>query len=88
MAENEAPLEATGEFRQSSRRLFRTEEGDDRRDHDAQFVLAAWAQEWAKRTPTRTGYSIAAHPTLAEGLKEAGLVALGRPIHLPPLKKR
>jgi len=32
--------------------------------------------------------SIAAHPTLAEGLKEAGLVALGRPIHLPPAKKR
>ena len=32
--------------------------------------------------------SIAAHPTLAEGLKEAGLVALGRPIHLPPMKRR
>ncbi len=32
--------------------------------------------------------SIAAHPTLAEGLKEAALVALGRPIHFPPTKKR
>jgi dihydrolipoamide dehydrogenase len=32
--------------------------------------------------------SIAAHPTLAEGLKEAGLVALERPIHLPPMKRR
>ncbi len=28
--------------------------------------------------------SIAAHPTLAEAVKEAALVALGRPIHLPP----
>ncbi len=32
--------------------------------------------------------SFAAHPTLAEGLKEAALVALGRPIHLPPRKPR
>jgi dihydrolipoamide dehydrogenase len=34
------------------------------------------------------GDAIAAHPTLSEGLKEAGLVALGRPIHMPPKKKR
>ena len=34
------------------------------------------------------GDSIAAHPTLSEGFKEAGLVALGRPIHMPPKKKR
>ena len=33
------------------------------------------------------GDSIAAHPTLAEGLKEAALVALGRPIHFPPKKR-
>ena len=32
--------------------------------------------------------SVAAHPTLAEGLKEAALVSLGRPIHLPPMKRR
>jgi dihydrolipoamide dehydrogenase len=32
--------------------------------------------------------SIAAHPTLAESVKEAALVALGRPIHLPPAKPR
>ncbi len=31
--------------------------------------------------------SFAAHPTLAEALKEAALVALGRPIHLPPPRK-
>ena len=28
-----------------------------------------------------------AHPTLSEGIKEAGLVALGRAIHLPPKRK-
>ena len=31
--------------------------------------------------------SMAAHPTLAEGVKEAALVALGRPIHLPPARR-
>ena len=30
---------------------------------------------------------MAPHPTLSEGLKEAGLVALGRAIHLPPRRK-
>src|SRR4029078_10509170 len=30
--------------------------------------------------------SIAAHPTLAEAVKEAALVALGRQIHLPPAR--
>ncbi len=34
------------------------------------------------------GDSIAAHPTLSEGFKEAGLMALGRPIHMPRKKKR
>jgi len=32
--------------------------------------------------------SPAAHPTLAEAVKEAALVALGRPIHLPPPRRR
>jgi hypothetical protein len=30
---------------------------------------------------------MAAHPTLSEAIKEAGLVALGRPIHVP-IRKR
>jgi dihydrolipoamide dehydrogenase len=30
---------------------------------------------------------IAAHPTLSEAIKEAGLVALGRPIHMPPRRR-
>ncbi len=33
------------------------------------------------------GDSIAAHPTLAEAFKEAALVSLDRPIHMPPAKK-
>jgi dihydrolipoamide dehydrogenase len=28
-----------------------------------------------------------AHPTLSEAIKEAGLMALGRPIHMPPKRK-
>jgi len=28
-----------------------------------------------------------AHPTLSEGIKEAGLIALGRPIHMPPKRR-
>jgi hypothetical protein len=31
--------------------------------------------------------SNASPPTLAAGFKEAGLVALGRPIHLIPMKR-
>jgi dihydrolipoamide dehydrogenase len=42
----------------------------------------------AEATIETVGDSIAAHPTLAEGLKEAALVALGRPIHFPPVRKR
>jgi dihydrolipoamide dehydrogenase len=34
------------------------------------------------------GDSMAAHPTLAEALKEAALVGLGRPLHFPPAKRR
>ena len=30
---------------------------------------------------------MAAHPTLSEAIKEAGLVALGRAIHLPPKRR-
>jgi len=33
------------------------------------------------------GDSIAAHPTLAEAFKEAALMGLGRPLHMPPPKK-
>jgi dihydrolipoamide dehydrogenase len=41
----------------------------------------------AEATVETVGDSIAAHPTLAEGLKEAALMALDRPIHMPPVRR-
>jgi hypothetical protein len=38
--------------------------------------------------PETVADGIAPHPTLSEGIKEAGLVALGRAIHLPNRKPR
>jgi dihydrolipoamide dehydrogenase len=42
----------------------------------------------AESTVETVGDSIAAHPTLGEAVKEAALVSLGRPIHVPAPKKR
>jgi dihydrolipoamide dehydrogenase len=42
----------------------------------------------AEGTLETVGDSIAAHPTLGEAVKEAALVALGRPLHVPAPKKR
>ena len=42
----------------------------------------------AEATIDTVADSIAAHPTLAEAVKEAALVSLGRPIHLPPARQR
>jgi dihydrolipoamide dehydrogenase len=41
----------------------------------------------AESTVETVADGMAAHPTLSEAVKEAGLVALGRPIHLPPRRK-
>jgi dihydrolipoyl dehydrogenase len=41
----------------------------------------------AESTIETVADGIAPHPTLAEGLKEAGLVGLGRAIHLPPRRR-
>jgi dihydrolipoamide dehydrogenase len=41
----------------------------------------------AEGTAETIGDSIAAHPTLAEAVKEAALVALGRPLHIPAPRK-
>ena len=38
----------------------------------------------AESTVETVADGIAPHPTLSEAIKEAGLVALGRAIHLPP----
>ena len=41
----------------------------------------------AESTVETVADGMAAHPTLSEAIKEAGLVALGRPIHIP-LRRR
>ena len=41
----------------------------------------------AESTVETVADGIAPHPTLSEAIKEAGLVALGRAIHLPPKKR-
>ena len=41
----------------------------------------------AESTVETVADGIAPHPTLSEAIKEAGLVALGRPIHLPPKRR-
>src|SRR3954471_23119934 len=41
----------------------------------------------AEATVETVADGMAAHPTLSEALKEAGLVALGRAIHLPPKRR-
>jgi dihydrolipoamide dehydrogenase len=41
----------------------------------------------AEATVETVADGIAPHPTLSEAIKEAGLVALGRAIHLPPRRK-
>src|SRR5881396_2077424 len=41
----------------------------------------------AEATVETVADGMTAHPTLSEAIKEAGLVALGRPIHLPPRRK-
>ncbi len=41
----------------------------------------------AEATIETVADGMAPHPTLAEAIKEAGLVALGRPIHMPPRRR-
>ena len=41
----------------------------------------------AESTVETVADGMAAHPTLSEAIKEAGLVALGRPIHIPAKKR-
>src|SRR5919202_939661 len=41
----------------------------------------------AESTVDTVADGMAAHPTLSEAIKEAGLVALGRPVHIPPKRR-
>jgi dihydrolipoamide dehydrogenase len=55
--------------------------------HVTDLVEAGVVAIDAESTVETVADGIAAHPTLSEAIKEAGLVALGRPIHLPPKRK-
>ena len=56
--------------------------------HATELVNAGVVAIEAEATIETVGDSIAAHPTLAEAVKEAALMALGRPIHFPPRSAR
>ena len=55
--------------------------------HATDLIEAAVVALDAEATIETVADGMAPHPTLSEGLKEAGLVALGRPIHLPPRRR-
>jgi dihydrolipoamide dehydrogenase len=55
--------------------------------HATDLIEAAVVALDAEATIETVADGMAPHPTLSEGIKEAGLVALGRPIHLPPRRR-
>jgi dihydrolipoyl dehydrogenase len=55
--------------------------------HVTDLVEAGVVALDAEATVETVADGMAAHPTLSEGIKEAGLMALGRPIHMPPKRK-
>jgi dihydrolipoamide dehydrogenase len=55
--------------------------------HVTDLVEAGVVALDAEATVETVADGMAAHPTLSEAIKEAGLVALGRPIHMPPKRR-
>src|SRR5215203_5920383 len=55
--------------------------------HVTDLIEAGTVAIDAESTVETVADGMAAHPTLSEGIKEAGLVALGRAIHLPNRKR-
>ena len=55
--------------------------------HATDLIEVAVVALDAEATVETVADGMAPHPTLSEAIKEAGLVALGRPIHLPPRRK-
>jgi dihydrolipoamide dehydrogenase len=55
--------------------------------HATDLIEAGVVALDAEATIETVADGIAAHPTLSEAVKEAGLVALGRPIHMPPRRR-
>ena len=56
--------------------------------HATDLIEAGVVAIDAEATIETVADGIAAHPTLSEAIKEAGLVALGRPIHVPVRRRR
>jgi dihydrolipoamide dehydrogenase len=56
--------------------------------HATDLIEAGVVAIDAEATVETLADGMAAHPTLSEAIKEAGLVALGRAIHLPNRKRR
>jgi dihydrolipoamide dehydrogenase len=56
--------------------------------HATDLIEAGVVALDAEATIETVADGIAAHPTLSEAIKEAGLVALGRPIHVPIRRRR
>jgi dihydrolipoamide dehydrogenase len=56
-------------------------------NHATDLIEAGVVALDAEATVETVADGMAAHPTLSEAIKEAGLVALGRAIHLPPKRK-
>jgi dihydrolipoamide dehydrogenase len=55
--------------------------------HVTDLIEAAVVAIDAEATVETVADGMTAHPTLSEGIKEAGLIALGRPIHMPPKRR-
>ena len=55
--------------------------------HVTDLIEAAVVALDAEATVETVADGMAAHPTLSEAFKEAGLVALGRPIHVGPRRR-
>jgi dihydrolipoamide dehydrogenase len=55
--------------------------------HATDLIEAGVVALDAEATVETVADGIAPHPTLSEAIKEAGLVALGRAIHLPPKRR-
>ena len=56
--------------------------------HVTDLIEAGTVALDAEATVETVADGMAAHPTLSEAIKEAGLVALGRPIHIPAKRAR
>ena len=56
--------------------------------HVTDLIEAGGVAIDAEATVETVADGMAAHPTLSEAIKEAGLVALGRAIHLPPKRRK